>query len=71
MLVSCHASPARVFVDHWADDGVVQLKLDLHEVYNQGKDVDRALRAVIDEAVAKQAPLVEIVPGQGSGALKK
>ena len=30
-----------------------------------------ALRAVIEEAVAKKAPLVEIIPGKGSGALKK
>jgi len=26
---------------------------------------------IIDEAVAKRAPLVEIIPGKGSGALKK
>ena len=29
------------------------------------------LRAIIDEAVAKKAPLVEIIPGKGSGQLKK
>jgi len=45
--------------------------LDLHEIYNRGGDIDRALRAVLDEAVAKKAPLVEIIPGKGSGALKK
>jgi len=49
----------------------VKLKLDLHDVYNRGEDIDRALRAVIDEAVAKNAPLVEIIPGKGSGQLKK
>lgn len=27
--------------------------------------------AIIDEAVLKKAPLVEIIPGKGSGALKK
>ena len=27
--------------------------------------------AIIDEAVAKKAPLVEIIPGKGSGQLKK
>ena len=31
----------------------------------------RALLAVMNEAVAKRAPLVEIIPGKGSGALKK
>lgn len=49
----------------------MKLKLDLHEIYNRGGDIDRALRAVIDEAVAKKAPLVEIIPGKGSGALKQ
>jgi hypothetical protein len=49
----------------------MKLKLDLHDIYNRGTDIDRALRAIIDEAVAKRAPLVEIIPGKGSGALKK
>ncbi|HMM83817.1 MAG TPA: Smr/MutS family protein, partial [Terrimesophilobacter sp.] len=52
-------------------DGSVKLKLDLHDIYNRGVDIDRALRDIIDEAVAKKAPLVEIIPGKGSGALKK
>jgi DNA-nicking Smr family endonuclease len=49
----------------------VKLKLDLHEIYNRGEHIDRALRAIIDEAVAKKAPLIEIIPGKGSGQLKK
>ena len=49
----------------------MKLTLDLHDIYNRGQDIDRALRAVMDEAVAKKAPLVEIIPGKGSGALKK
>ena len=49
----------------------MKLKLDLHDIYNRGGDIDRALRAIIDEAVIKRAPLVEIIPGKGSGALKK
>ncbi|MDQ7802197.1 Smr/MutS family protein [Amycolatopsis sp. A133] len=49
----------------------MKLKLDLHDLYNRGGEIDRALRAVIDEAVAKKAPLVEIIPGKGSGQLKK
>jgi DNA-nicking Smr family endonuclease len=49
----------------------VKLKLDLHDVYDQGDQIDRALRAVIDEAVAKKASVVEIIPGKGSGQLKK
>jgi dsDNA-specific endonuclease/ATPase MutS2 len=46
----------------------VKLKLDLHEIYSRGDDIDRALRAIIDEAIDR---LVEIIPGKGSGQLKK
>jgi DNA-nicking Smr family endonuclease len=53
------------------EEEVVKLKLDLHEIYNRGGELDHALRAVIDEAIAKRAPLVEIIPGKGSGALKE
>jgi dsDNA-specific endonuclease/ATPase MutS2 len=49
----------------------MKLKLDLHDIYNHGDEIERALRAVIDEAIAKKAPLVEIIPGKGSGQLKK
>ena len=43
------------------DGGAVKSKLDLHDIYNSGEHIDRALRAIIDEAVAKKAPLVEII----------
>jgi DNA-nicking Smr family endonuclease len=49
----------------------VKLKLDLHDTFNRGQDIDRALRQIIDEAVAKKATLVEIIPGKGSGQLKR
>jgi len=49
----------------------MKLKLDLHDVYNRGGEIDRALRGIIDEAVRTKAPLVEIIPGKGSGQLKK
>lgn len=49
----------------------MKLKLDLHDIYNRGDDIERALHAVIVEALAKKAPLVEIIPGKGSGQLKK
>jgi DNA-nicking Smr family endonuclease len=51
--------------------GPVKLKLDLHDVFNRGQDIDRALHGIIAEAVAKKATLVEIIPGKGSGQLKK
>ena len=49
----------------------MKLKLDLHDIYNRGGEIDRALQGIIDEAVAKKAKLVEIIPGKGSGQLKK
>lgn len=49
----------------------MKLKLDLHDVYNKASDIDAALRDVMDEAVAKKASMIEIIPGKGSGALKK
>ena len=51
--------------------GLVKLKLDLHDIYDRGDEIDRALRSVMDEAVAKKASLVEIIPGKGSGQLRK
>ena len=49
----------------------MKLKLDLHDIYNRGVDLDRALNGIIAEAVRKKATLVEIIPGKGSGQLKK
>lgn len=49
----------------------MRLKLDLHDIYSDGHQLDQALRRVMDEAVAKKAKTVEIIPGKGSGQLKK
>ena len=49
----------------------MKLKLDLHDIFNRNADIDRALNDIIAQAVAKRADLVEIIPGKGSGALKK
>ena len=49
----------------------MRLKLDLHDIYNRGRDIDRALHEVIVEAERTRAKTVEIIPGKGSGALKK
>lgn len=53
------------------DDGVMKLKLDLHDIYNRGDQIDRALEDVMDEAEAKKVKLVELIPGKGTGQLKK
>lgn len=49
----------------------MRLKLDLHDIYNKSHDLDRALNDIIDEAEETRAKTVEIIPGKGSGALKK
>ena len=49
----------------------MKLTLDLHDIYNRGGEIDRALQQIFDEAAAKKAPLIEIIPGKGSGQLKK
>ena len=49
----------------------MKLKLDLHDIYNKGYDIDRALKDVMQEAARTKASVVEIIPGKGSGQLKK
>jgi DNA-nicking Smr family endonuclease len=49
----------------------MKLVLDLHDIYNKGDQIERALHDIMAEAAAKKAKLVEIIPGKGSGQLKK
>lgn len=50
---------------------MAKIKLDLHDIFNRGRAIEDELNRVIDEAVAKRIALVEIIPGKGSGQLKK
>jgi DNA-nicking Smr family endonuclease len=50
---------------------MAKLKLDLHDIFNKGLLIDRELERIILEAVEKKIALVEIIPGKGSGQLKK
>lgn len=50
---------------------MAKLKLDLHDIYNKGNLIDEALEQIIEEAIDKKIKLVEIIPGKGSGQLKK
>ncbi len=50
---------------------MAKLKLDLHDIYNDSRALDEELNRVIEEAVRKKIALVEIIPGKGSGQLKK
>ncbi len=50
---------------------MAKLKLDLHDIYNKGNLIDQALEEIIQDALEKKIKLVEIIPGKGSGQLKK
>ena len=50
---------------------MAKLKLDLHPIYNKDGAIDAELERVIQEAVDKRIKTVEIIPGKGSGQLKK
>ncbi len=50
---------------------MARLKLDLHDIYNNSKAIDAALEGIFEEAIEKKIREVEIIPGKGSGQLKK
>ena len=50
---------------------MAKLKLDLHDIYNRGDQIDSELNRIIEEALERKINLVEIIPGKGSGQLKK
>ncbi|MBN2120852.1 MAG: Smr/MutS family protein [Candidatus Omnitrophica bacterium] len=50
---------------------MAKLKLDLHDIYNKGGKIEAELNQIINDAVRKKIRLVEIIPGKGSGQLKK
>jgi DNA-nicking Smr family endonuclease len=48
-----------------------KIKLDLHDIYNKHREIEKALREVLQEARDTKVKIVEIIPGKGSGQLKK
>ncbi len=50
---------------------MAKIVLDLHDIYNKGFTIDAELNRVIVQAIEKKIALVEIIPGKGSGQLKK
>lgn len=50
---------------------MAKLKLDLHEIYNKGYLIERELNSLIQQAIEKKIPMIEIIHGKGSGQLKK
>ncbi len=50
---------------------MAKLTLDLHDIYNRHDRIDAELNRILQEALDKRIALVEIIPGKGSGQLKK
>jgi dsDNA-specific endonuclease/ATPase MutS2 len=50
---------------------MARIKLDLHDIYNNSAAIDRALQNAFEQAIEKKIKEVEIIPGKGSGQLRK
>ena len=50
---------------------MAKIKLDLHDIFNKGRAIEDELNRVVRDAIEKKITLVEIIPGKGSGQLKK
>jgi dsDNA-specific endonuclease/ATPase MutS2 len=48
-----------------------RIKVDLHDIYNNSSAIDKALQQAFEEAIDKKIKEVEIIPGKGSGQLRK
>ena len=48
-----------------------RIKLDLHNIYNNSAAIDKALLKSFEDAIDKRIREVEIIPGKGSGQLRK
>jgi DNA-nicking Smr family endonuclease len=48
-----------------------RIKLDLHDIFNNSKALDKALEETFEEAIENRIREVEIIPGKGSGQLRK
>ena len=50
---------------------MAHITLDLHGIFNSGAQIEAALENALFTARQKKLNYVEIIPGKGSGALKK
>ena len=50
---------------------MAKIKVDLHDIYNNSKAIDKALEQAFEDAIEKKIKEVEIIPGKGSGQLRK
>ena len=49
----------------------MKLKVDLHDIYSNGRKLEQTLVDIMQDAQDMKAKSVEIIPGKGSGQLKK
>lgn len=49
----------------------MKLQLDLHPIFNRNQAIETALETLIQEAIEKKAPMIEIITGKGTGQMKK
>jgi hypothetical protein len=52
-------------------EGLTLLTLDLHPIFRNNRDIELALRQTIFKAARTGETVVEIIPGKGSGQLKR
>jgi DNA-nicking Smr family endonuclease len=52
-------------------EAIELLTLDLHPIFRNNRDIDLALREFVFRAARTGVDVVEIIPGKGSGKLKK
>jgi dsDNA-specific endonuclease/ATPase MutS2 len=50
---------------------MAKIKVDLHNVFNNSKSIEYLLVQALNDAVEKNIKIIEIIPGKGSGQLKK
>ncbi len=50
---------------------MARIKVDLHDIFNNSKAIDKALSDAFEEAIDNRIKEVEIIPGKGSGQLRK
>ena len=48
-----------------------RIKVDLHDIYNNSAAIDKVLQKAFEDAIDKKIREVEIIPGKGSGQLRK
>jgi DNA-nicking Smr family endonuclease len=52
-------------------EAMALITLDLHPFFRSDRDIDTALRQTLFKAAATGVDIVQIIPGKGTGQLKK